>query len=144
MSQIPGVTRILTRSDIIRSRSRGDLNPDFFDLRSGGGRTAPESISVLRNLLRLSRSPKNSEQDRTITILPGSGINGKTIQSILTLLPEGLEEVHLSGATWLEGSMQYRVEGMGMGVGGAGDWGIWCTQTANIEAVCDQISMVVS
>ena len=107
-------------------------------LTSGGGTTAPQSLPVLKTLLQKSQLLLEQE-NRTLTILPGSGINDKTIQNIFTLLPDGLQEVHLSGGTWVDGGMQHRVDGMGMGIGGAGEWGRWVTQTERVRAVCAQI-----
>lgn len=104
-------------------------------LTSGGGTTAPQSLSMLKALLQRSQLLLKQET-RTLTILPGSGINDKTIGDILTLLPYDLHEVHLSGGAWVDGGMQHRVDGMGMGVGGAGEWGLWVTQTERVRAVC--------
>lgn len=71
-----------------------------------------------------------------LTVLPGSGINATTVGSILdALLPHGLLEIHLSGGCWSEGDMQYRPEGMGMGVGGAGEWGVWGTTEEKVRDV---------
>jgi copper homeostasis protein len=51
-----------------------------------------------------------------------------------TLLPYGLQEIHLSGGSWIEGEMAYKREGMGMGVG-KGEWGVWRTSEQQIREV---------
>lgn len=78
------------------------------------------------------------EEPWGLSILPGSGINSKTVENILDpLLPLGLRELHLSGAGWVESDMIHRREGMGMGVGGIGEWGIWTTSEQRIREVRD-------
>jgi copper homeostasis protein len=76
------------------------------------------------------------EEPWGLSILPGSGINAKTAEGILDiLLPLGLREIHLSGASWIEGDMVYRRDGMGMGVGGRGEWGTWTTSEQSVREV---------
>jgi len=107
VASIPGITRILT---------------------SGLGPFAMDSIVTLQNLLHASGSDPFAP-----SILVGSGVNTNTIRSIVTLLlPFGLREVHMSGGAWTDGGMEFRPNGMGMGVGGEQDWAIWRT---NEEAV---------
>ncbi|KAI0050577.1 hypothetical protein FA95DRAFT_568348 [Auriscalpium vulgare] len=108
---IPGVTRILT---------------------SGHGPSAPSSLPTLQRLFQRTQTSENA----TPCILPGSGISPKTIRTVLdALLPFGLSEVHMSGGRWRSGEMTYRPEGMGMGVGGAGEWGVWETDEAAVREV---------
>jgi len=64
--------------------------------------------------------------------MPGSGINGKTVDS---LVPLRLSEIHLSGGDWIEGEMIFRREGMGMGVGGKGEWGVFVTNEEKVKEV---------
>jgi copper homeostasis protein len=98
--------------------------------RSGSGPSVPTSLPVLHQLLLSSRAPGRPR------ILPGSGINATTIAAVLTALsPHGLREVHMSGGGWRAGGMAYRVEGMGMGVGGGHDWDVWCTDASAVRAV---------
>ncbi|KAJ3519252.1 hypothetical protein NM688_g9328 [Phlebia brevispora] len=107
LKSIPGMTRILT---------------------SGHGQKAPSSISVLQKLLR--------ESKRVLTIMPGSGINPDTIGPLLeSLAPYGLKEFHLSAGEWIQSEMTFRPEGMGMGIGGDGEWGIWRTKEETVRAV---------
>jgi copper homeostasis protein CutC len=61
------------------------------------------------------------------TIMPGSGINGKTIQPIFEQLKP--LEIHLSGGRWVP-SDAYQKEDLGMG-----EWAIWKTDTEKVEAV---------
>ncbi|KAF9245827.1 copper homeostasis protein CutC [Melanogaster broomeanus] len=102
LTSINGITRVLT---------------------SGHSKCAasPEALTTLAYLL-------DSASLAPIDILPGSGINISTIPVLCSaLLPHGLKEIHLSGGKWVEGHSAYRREGMGMGVGGAGEWGVWRT-----------------
>lgn len=112
---IPGITRVLT---------------------SGHGKTAPsaEALQVLKGLFRMNSV--NEHRSSMISILPGSGINPKTIGTILdVLLPMGLREVHLSAGGWVPSEMVHRPEGMGMGVAGEGEWGIWRTKEETVREV---------
>ncbi|KAG2350759.1 hypothetical protein BDR05DRAFT_44198 [Suillus weaverae] len=116
LSKIDGLTRILT---------------------SGQGTTATSanSLDVLKDLLDLAKC-----QDTRIEILPGSGINSSTIGALCqALLPHGLREVHMSGGYWTDGASIWRRDGMGMGIGGASEWGIWRTRASAIRAVKDAI-----
>jgi copper homeostasis protein len=106
-------------------------------LASGQGTTATSanSLCILKDLLDLAKY-----QDSRVEILPGSGINSSTIGALCqALLPHGLREVHMSGGYWTDGASIWRRDGMGMGVGGAGEWGIWRTSTSAIRAVRDAI-----
>lgn len=94
----------------------------------------PEGLSTLESLFRTTKR-LTDEEPWALTILPGSGINANTVGAVLdSLLPFGLREIHLSGGGWTEGNMEYRHEGMGMGVG-EGEWGVWKTQEQKVRAV---------
>ena len=68
--------------------------------------------------------------------MPGSGINSKSISSVLpTLLPLGLREIHLSGGKWTPGGMAFHRDGMRMGGGDDGEWGVWRTQELEVRKV---------
>ena len=72
--------------------------------------------------------------------MPGSGIRADTAKDLLgPLVKYGLQEVHMSGGTWVPGKMVYRREGLGMGVGGPSEWGIFRTNEDEIEGVKDLI-----
>ena len=74
------------------------------------------------------------------TILIGSGINPRTVGPLLNeLLPCGLREVHLSGGGWTPSNTEFRREGMGMGVGGDGEWAVWRTSEDNVRAVREAV-----
>lgn len=45
----------------------------------------------------------------------------------------------MSGGHWTDGASIWRRDGMGMGVGGASEWGIWRTNASAIRAVKDAI-----
>ncbi|KAJ3750783.1 copper homeostasis CutC domain-containing protein [Lentinula detonsa] len=103
-------------------------------LTSGQGKSASQSLEILASLLKATRN--SQDQSSSLTIMPGSGINPNTVGHVVnTLLPLGLSEIHLSGGSWMEGGMSFRREGMGMGVGGKGDWGIWRTDEGVVREV---------
>lgn len=103
---------------------------------SGRGTTAPASSDTLQALLQVAAQRDSSEPSRKMTIMPGSGVNSKTIRSLLeALLPYGLKEVHLSGGRWIEGNMMHRRPDMGMGVGEEVGWSIWRTDEEEIRRV---------
>ncbi|KAG2155536.1 copper homeostasis protein CutC [Suillus clintonianus] len=117
LSKIDGITRILTSGQGITAASANSLN-------------------VLKDLLDLAKN-----QDTRIEILPGSGINSSTIGALCqALLPHGLREVHMSGGHWIDGASIWRRDGMGMGIGGPGEWGIWRTSASAIREVKDVIN----
>ena len=112
--------------------------PAQLNIISGRGPSAPTSIIALRNLLRMSQvlNLRHRAPSSHLTILPGSGINPESAPQLLyDLLLLGLKEIHLSGGGWLDGGMQYRKNGMGMGVGGSGEWGIWRTSESVVRDV---------
>ncbi|CAL1694419.1 unnamed protein product [Somion occarium] len=114
IASIPGITGILT---------------------SGHQKTAPEASLAIRGLLQHA-STLNREREIPLTILPGSGINPTTVCPLLKeLLPIGLREIHLSAGNWVPTEMRYRRNGMGMGVGGEGEWGIWKTKEEKVREV---------
>lgn len=72
--------------------------------------------------------------------MPGSGIRADTAKGLLEpLVKYGLQEVHMSGGSWVPGEMVYRREGLGMGVGGPSEWGIFRTNKEEIEGVKELI-----
>ncbi|THH26434.1 hypothetical protein EUX98_g7754 [Antrodiella citrinella] len=117
LAQIPNIARVLS---------------------SGRGTSAPKSTQPLRIFLRVAQTLSLEHRTSTtpLTILPGSGVNPSTVSQLLhDLLPFGLHEVHLSGGGWIEGGMQFRKDGMGMGVGGRGEWGIWRTNEDAVRQI---------
>lgn len=94
-----------------------------------------QALSKLESLYNLSKSLTDHEV-WGLTILPGSGINAKTIPEVLTrLLPSGLKEIHLSGGRWVANGMGFKRPNMGLGLGGESDWGVWRTQTDRVKEV---------
>ena len=68
--------------------------------------------------------------------MPGSGINSKSLSSILpSLLPLGLREIHLSGGKWTPGGMIFHRDGMGMCNDDDGEWAVWRTQESEVRKV---------
>ncbi|KAJ7193289.1 copper homeostasis CutC domain-containing protein [Mycena pura] len=104
-------------------------------LTSGHGRTAFESLDMLKSLCQTTR--KCSEEG-VLSILPGSGINSDTARIVGPILealyPLGITELHLSGASWVEGVMVHRRSGLEMGVG-ASEWSVWVTSEAKVRDV---------
>lgn len=90
---------------------------------------------MLQSLFRTTKQLTGDDPEGLI-ILPGSGINAASVGAILdSLSPYGLREIHLSGGSWNEGGMEYRREGLGMGVGREGEWGVWMTAEENVREV---------
>lgn len=72
--------------------------------------------------------------------MPGSGIRADTAGDLLEpLVKYGLQEVHMSGGSWIPGEMVYRPEALGMGIGGPSEWGIFRTNKEEIKGVKDLI-----
>lgn len=68
--------------------------------------------------------------------MAGSGINENTLAPLLkVLLPAGLREIHLSGGEWVASDMVFKRSGMGMGIDGDAEWGIWRTQDDQVRKV---------
>ncbi len=96
---------------------------------------------MIKNLLEHAATV---ETEGSLTILPGSGINPATLQDILSaLLPHGLKEIHLSAGSWIPSAMRFRKKDMGMGVGGAGEWGIWRTSQSVVRSVREIVDEAV-
>jgi copper homeostasis protein len=106
---------------------------------SGAGRSAPSSLESIAQLMALARASSAASPraaNAPLVILPGAGVNAGTIGPLLeTLCPHGVREVHMSGGRWIDGGMRHRKDGMGMGVGGEGEWGIWRTEEDAVRAV---------
>lgn len=109
--------------------------------RSGQSRSAPQGLPILKNLFE-ERSML-VEDVWGLTIMPGSGINGKTLPPLLdTLLPLGLREIHLSGGKWGMGHMTFRRHDMGMSIDRDSEWGVWRTQEEQVRKIrelCDSM-----
>jgi len=104
-------------------------------LTSGQTPKAQGGVTVLENLFK-TRKELVEDDAWGLTIMPGSGINSKSLSSILpSLLPLGLREIHLSGGKWTPGGMVFHRDGMGMGSGGEGEWGVWRTQESEVRKV---------
>ncbi|PFH52269.1 hypothetical protein AMATHDRAFT_74329 [Amanita thiersii Skay4041] len=103
-------------------------------LTSGHGKTAPSALETLK-LLLATRQEIMENDPWGLSIMPGSGVNAQNIHTLLeVLLPLGLKEIHMSGGTWMEGSMAFRRQDMGMGCGES-EWSIWRTQEEKVRQV---------
>ena len=102
---------------------------------SGQKPKAQEGVPILEELFK-TRKELVEDDAWGLTIMPGSGINSKSISSILpSLLPLGLREIHLSGGKWTPGGMVFHRDGMGMGGGDDEEWGVWRTQESEVRKV---------
>ncbi|EIW64169.1 uncharacterized protein TRAVEDRAFT_100761, partial [Trametes versicolor FP-101664 SS1] len=121
----------MTSQDILTHLAISRISQVTRILTSGQAPSAPfpSALPTLRTLLRdASRMPSSAK------VLVGSGINAHTVDPLLKeLLPCGLREVHLSGGGWVPSEMEFQREGMGMGVGGEGEWGLWRTSEDKVR-----------
>ena len=104
--------------------------PTVTPSRSGQSESAPGGLHVLGELLQQSQGSGGP------AILPGAGINPRTVRDVLNhLLPYGLKEIHLSGGRWVDGQMVHRRAGMGMGASVEREWSVWLTDGDVIQEV---------
>ena len=69
-----------------------------------------------------------------ITVMPGSGVNAKMIQSLLELYP--FKAFHMSGKVVVDNGMRFRREGVPMGLPGLDEFSLWLTDAEKVrEAV---------
>lgn len=95
---------------------------------SGGNPTVVDSLPLLGQLLATFPSGP--------AIMVGSGVSPSTIRVICTtLVPHGLQEVHMSGAEWISGGMNFKKPGMGMSAVPDREWDIWRSSTEKIQHV---------
>lgn len=95
---------------------------------SGHGPAAPTSIATLQKLFR--------DAKHALIVLPGSGINPDNVGALLESLGSyGVKEIHLSAGEWIPTTMSFKKEGMGMGIGAEGEWGVWRTKEETVRAV---------
>ncbi|KAH8993937.1 copper homeostasis CutC domain-containing protein [Lactarius akahatsu] len=94
--------------------------------------TSGQSTSALAGLHVLQKLLQRSQTSDGPVILPGAGINPRSIRRVLDdLLPYGLREVHMSGGRWIETSVE-------------NDWGIWLTDGVAIREVRSIVDNSVS
>jgi len=104
-------------------------------LTSGQKPKVQEGLPILQGLFK-TRKELVEDDAWGLTIMPGSGINSKSLSSILSpLLPLGLREIHLSGGKWTPGGMVFHRDGMGMGSDDDGEWGVWRAQESEVRKV---------
>lgn len=96
-------------------------------LTSGG---APSCIAGMENIRRLIslRDSKNGPE-----VLVGAGVNSTVISQFRAQIP-GVRAFHMSGKTEIESGMQFRREGIPMGLPGLDEWHIQQTDPAAIAA----------
>jgi copper homeostasis protein len=132
LSNIQGVTRILTRSVPIIQHEIAAENT----FPSGHHKSVIDSIFAgsLEKILEYAERSAREQNRRTVPFLIGSGINTVTLCTVLSHLRHGAQEIHLTGGRWVEGGMWHRPEGMGMGVSG-NEWSVWRTSEEAIREV---------
>lgn len=99
-------------------------------LTSGLKNTAIEGIELISLL---------SEENRGVTIMPGSGINLENIKDILGI--DGVKEIHLSAKKRVKSKMSYRNTYINMGRDNGDEYSIYQTDeniVRNIRAFCDK------
>ncbi|KDR85695.1 hypothetical protein GALMADRAFT_234710 [Galerina marginata CBS 339.88] len=102
-------------------------------LTSGHKPKAPDGLPLLKQLFQI-RKEVVEDDVWGLTIMPGSGINSKTLPPLLdALLPLGLREVHLSGGKWVSGEMYFKQADMGMGIDQNTEWGVWRTEEDEVR-----------
>ena len=96
-------------------------------LTSGQKNSAWEGRELLRELVRRS--------DGRIEILVGAGVSPETIEKLVPFT--GAQAYHMSGKVTLESRMQFRRDGVSMGVPGFSEYEIWQTDADNIRRAVD-------
>ena len=94
-------------------------------LTSGGAGSCLKGMETIRQLISLGQETKGPE------VLIGSGVNAAVIAEFLKQVP-GARAFHMSGKTDIESGMQFRREGVPMGLPGLDEWHIPVT---SLEAV---------
>ncbi|KDQ12870.1 hypothetical protein BOTBODRAFT_161080 [Botryobasidium botryosum FD-172 SS1] len=126
IASISGITRILTCGHGPTALSAQERESPVAQAEFSQKR--PHYPLALRCLKKKALALESS-----IIILPGSGIKHSTVATLIkTVWPVGVREIHMSGGEWVEGDMEWRPEGMGMGVGGRGEWGVWKTSQESV------------
>lgn len=92
-------------------------------LTSGQENTAWEGRELLKELYKRSAG--------RIDILAGAGVNADGIAKLAAYT--GVTSYHMSGKSVLESSMQYRKEGVSMGLPGFSEFEIWQTDVEKVK-----------
>lgn len=139
IADIGGISRILTRQVTSCHLQRLNVLTEVHD--SGQRAKVSGGIPILEGLFK-TRKELVEDDAWGLTIMPGSGINSKTLPSILSsLLPLGLREIHLSGGKWIPGGMVFRRDEMGMGSSDDGEWGVWRTQESEVRKIREIVNV---
>ncbi|KAJ8523293.1 hypothetical protein ONZ45_g211 [Pleurotus djamor] len=124
---IGGISRILTR---LHLSIYIVIEIKLIPVHSGHGTSAPASLDTLGQLCS-EMATFTTNQAFPTSILPGGGINAGNVRSLLSALtPVGVREIHLSGGGWVDGGMDFRRSGLGMG-----EWGVWTTDEGVVRQV---------
>ena len=96
-------------------------------LTSGGGSSCRLGRENIRKMLAL-RDEKNGPE-----VLIGAGVNASVISFFRQEMP-GARAFHMSGKTEIESAMQFRREGVPMGLPGLDEWHLQQTDPAAVRA----------
>ena len=96
-------------------------------LTSGGAGSCLAGMATIRQLISLRQETKGPE------VLIGSGVKAAVIAEFLQQLP-GARAFHMSGKTEVESGMQFRREGVPMGLPGLDEWHIPVTSREAVAA----------
>lgn len=101
-------------------------------LTSGAASSCRDGRTVLASLL--------AERDRLNgpEVLIGAGVNADIIRELRHVLPRACA-FHMSGKTERESGMQFRREGVPMGLPGLDEWHIQQTSASAVRAACQEL-----
>ena len=93
-------------------------------LTSGQAASAPQGAALLRQL--------TEQAGKDVEILAGAGVSAQNIPVLAA--QTGVRAFHLSGKQVLQSRMNFRREGVPMGLPGFSEFEVWQTSEANIRA----------
>ena len=89
-----------------------------------------EEKFFLEELQETVLSTREDVYKRQIEILAASGIGAKSIEKLLPYT--GITSYHMSGKIVVDSAMEYRKEGIGLGLSERGDYALWQTSEEEI------------
>ena len=93
-------------------------------LTSGQKNTCLEGIPLLRELLTAAKRTE---------ILIGAGVDAGAVLQLREELPAA-KQFHMSGKTVLQSGMEYRKQGVSMGLPSLSEFELWRTEERNVRA----------
>lgn len=125
-----------------------------FDVCSDPMRTMEECISLGAHTILTSGQQENclagagllkklkAAADGRIHILGGAGVNSDNIGELCRVT--GLSQYHMSGKKVLDSSMEFRREGVPMGLPGISEFSIWRTDEEEIKKAAEVLGSITS